>query len=131
MADSIDMVGDVLDFHRAIDALNHVGQSPGIPDSHLLCLKWDLVSEEFDELEEAIDARDVTGVADACADLIYVVIGLALAYGIDLRGVWAEVHRSNMAKVGGGRRADGKHLKPDGWTAPDVAGVLGRQASLL
>ncbi len=37
---------------------------------------------------------------------------------------WDEVHRSNMAKVGGPIRGDGKRLKPEGWTPPDVAGVL-------
>ena len=40
-----------------------------------------------------------------------------------------EVHRSNMAKVGPGgkvlRREDGKILKPEGWTPPDLKGVLG------
>lgn len=47
--------------------------------------------------------------------------------GIDLGPVFEEVHRANMAKVGGPTRADGKILKPEGWTPPDVAGVLRRQ----
>jgi hypothetical protein len=31
-----------------------------------------------------------------------------------------------MAKVGGRRRADGKWLKPAGWSPPDIAGLLAR-----
>jgi predicted HAD superfamily Cof-like phosphohydrolase len=40
--------------------------------------------------------------------------------------VWKEVHRSNMAKLEGGvrKREDGKILKPEGWTPPDVEGVM-------
>jgi predicted HAD superfamily Cof-like phosphohydrolase len=33
-----------------------------------------------------------------------------------------------MAKASGPRRADGKVLKPEGWTPPDIVGVLERQA---
>jgi len=42
--------------------------------------------------------------------------------------VFAEVHRSNMAKLVDGkviRREDGKVLKPEGWTPPDVKGAMG------
>ena len=66
-------------------------------------------------------------VADGIADLIYVLLGRAIAYGIDLRPVWDEVQRANMSKEGGGKRADGKILKPPGWRAPDINGVIARQ----
>ena len=121
---SIDMVEDVIDFHRAIDAMHHIGTTPAIPSVSMLVLKWDLVTEEFKELGEAVELNDIVGVADACADLIYVVIGLALAYGVDLRPVWREVQRSNMAKLGGPKRADGKQEKPADWVPPDIASVL-------
>lgn len=130
MPESIDMVEDVLDFHRAIDAMDHVGRMPSLPNKDVIDLKCELIAEELDELEDAVANEDVVAVADACADLIYVVIGLALAYGVDLRVVWREVHRSNMAKLGGRKRADGKHLKPEGWAPPDIAGVLERQLPL-
>lgn len=38
--------------------------------------------------------------------------------------VFAEVHRSNMTKEGGGKRADGKILKGPGYESPDIAAVL-------
>ena len=130
MSDPIDMVEDVLDFHRAIDAIHHIGSTPSVPRDQVRLLKWCLVREEFEELEQAVSSDDVVGVADACADLIYVVIGLALAYGIDLRPVWRDVQKSNLAKSNGPQRADGKRMKPAGWVPPDVAGILARQTSL-
>lgn len=69
--------------------------------------------------------------ADALADLIYVIYGMALEMGIDLAKVLAEVQRSNMSKLGeDGKpiyREDGKVLKGPGYFRPDVAGVLGLQ----
>lgn len=63
--------------------------------------------------------------ADALADLKYVTDGCALELGIPLDAVSAEVHRSNMTKVPGNMRADGKILKGDEWSPPDIAGVMG------
>ncbi len=69
--------------------------------------------------------------AHELADVVYVAYGTALAHGIDLDAVIAEIHRSNMTKRGPdgrvARRADGKILKGDHYEAPDVSGVLRRQ----
>lgn len=66
-------------------------------------------------------------VADALADATCVIEGANLEFGIDSGPVLDEVHRANMAKAGGPVRADGKRLKPPGWTPPDIAGVLEKQ----
>jgi predicted HAD superfamily Cof-like phosphohydrolase len=87
-------------------------------------LRVRLIDEEFRELRDALDANDVVEVADALADLLYVVIGSALQWGIPLERVFAEVHRSNMTKERGSKRADGKILKGPNYSPPDVAGVL-------
>ena len=47
--------------------------------------------------------------------------------GIDLAGFFTEVHRANMAKLGGGMTSDGKAQKPVGWNKPDLEGVLAAQ----
>ena len=79
-------------------------------------------------LEAIIDQADVEvsliGFADGLADLDYVVEGARLEFGINGAPIAKEVHRSNMAKRGGEKRPDGKTLKPEGWTPPDIAGVL-------
>lgn len=131
-----DWVHDVLEFHRLFGQF--VGQVPWVPVSDvvtgsseerdLLRLREDLIAEEYGELKKGIAEGDVVQVADALADLIYVLIGTAVAFGIDLRPVWGEVHRSNMSKVGGPTRADGKILKPKGWQPPQIAEALKKGA---
>ena len=114
-----------------------------------LSMRMSLIAEEFAELVGAVygqaartevesgyrravvaddGARDTVEAADALADLIYVIYGMALETGIDLAAVLAEVQRSNMSKLGAdGKpiyREDGKVLKGPGYFAPDVAEVL-------
>jgi predicted HAD superfamily Cof-like phosphohydrolase len=43
---------------------------------------------------------------------------------VDIEPFFEEVHRSNMAKVGGTRRPDGKWLKPPDWQPPDLTRIL-------
>ena len=62
-------------------------------------------------------AHELTG-------LLYVAYGALLALGVDPDAAFAEIHRVNMLKVTGPRRADGKQLKPEGWRAADLRGVF-------
>lgn len=104
-----------------------VGAAPAFPDPTRQLLRRRLIQEEVEELEAAHRDQDLVAVADALADITYVVVGMAVEYGIPLAEVWAEVHRSNMAKFPGGQatyREDGKVVKPAGWQPPDVVGVL-------
>ena len=80
-------------------------------------------------LWSGMDTPDVVEAVDGLADLIYVALGTAVSFGVDLAPIFDEVHRTNMAKDGGATRDDGKILKPDGWVAPDIAGLLLAQAA--
>lgn len=120
-----DMYADVLAFHRKFACAT--GDRPHVPSREVVALRASLLAEEFSETAQAMKDGDLESVADGLADLIYVALGTAIAYGIDLRPVWDEVQRANMGKVGGATRADGKVLKPEGWTPPDIAGVLAAQ----
>jgi predicted HAD superfamily Cof-like phosphohydrolase len=71
---------------------------------------------------------DIVGVADGLADSDYINEGTRIVFGIDGGPVADEVHRSNMAKYGGGRDEHGKVQKPKTWTPPDIRGVLSRQS---
>lgn len=87
-------------------------------------LRIALITEEFREMRESLEANDIVGVAHELADLLYVVIGSALQWGIPIERVLHEVHRSNMTKDGGAKRADGKILKGPNYSPPNIAGVL-------
>ena len=71
-------------------------------------------------LAQTAEDFDILQVADGLADLIYVAVGAALAFGIPLDRVWSEVQRANMAKTGGKRSPMGKILKPEGWQPPRI-----------
>ena len=80
------------------------------------------------EYETAEDADDIVEVADALGDIIYVAIGTAISYGIDISKVVKEIHRSNMSKLDADGqpivRADGKVMKGPNYTEPDLTSIL-------
>ncbi|MDO5733510.1 MAG: GNAT family N-acetyltransferase [Eubacteriales bacterium] len=88
-----------------------------------------IVEEAFKRAMDADDGRrDVVEVADALADLIYVIYGMGLESGINLPAVLRQVQASNLSKLGeDGKpiyREDGKVLKGKDFFPPDVAGAL-------
>ena len=84
-----------------------------------------LIKEEYTELNEAINNNDQREVLDALIDILVVTIGAIHSMGSDAEGAWNEVMRTNFAKIDSAtgkvrKRADGKVLKPDGWTSPNL-----------
>lgn len=115
----------VADFHQAFDALQ--SETPTVIDPDTRRLRLTLMNEELLEADEAMHAGDLPAIAKELTDLLYVVYGTAVSYGIDLGPVFREVHRSNMTKLGGTRRADGKWLKPASYSPADIAPILETQ----
>ena len=70
---------------------------------------------------------NLAAAADALADLDYVSEGARQCMGIDGNPIAEEVQRTNMAKLAGGKDANGKHMKPAGWKPPDIAKLLKEQ----
>lgn len=119
------IIDNLLEFHKVFSL--PIGKRPQLPKREIRALRQKLDYEEFNELMAAEIANDLVEIADAIADLIYVLVGHAVSYGIPLDEVWREVHQSNMSKAPGGivhRRADGKILKPDNWRPPQIATIL-------
>ncbi|OKL47612.1 hypothetical protein BSR29_04170 [Boudabousia liubingyangii] len=83
--------------------------------------------QEAKGMDEA--ERDVVETADALADLVYVIYGMALETGIDLPAVLSQVQASNLSKLDADgtviKREDGKVLKGPNFFRPQVAKVLG------
>ena len=94
-------------------------------------LRVRLIQEEFDELKEAMATGNLAAVAKEMADLLYVTYGTAVSYGIDMEPVFQEVHRSNLSKVGGYKRADGKWVKPPTYSPADIESIMEVQREQL
>ena len=83
-----------------------VKESAEFPNEKTIQLRFDLIKEEINELEDAIKTKNLTEVADALTDILYVTYGAGHAFGIDLDKCFEEVQRSNMSKLG----EDGKPI---------------------
>lgn len=127
----------VRDFHEAIGSF--FPQKPEVPATDTLQLRYTLLQEEVREVKDEFDAllprlsaphtltvRDLSPLTHELIDLLYVTYGALEALGVDADAAFDEVHRANMHKVSGPKRADGKQLKPEGWQPADVAGLLER-----
>lgn len=116
----------VREFHRRFAIA--VAERPTIPDTQTAALRLRLIQEEFDELNAAFESKDLPGIAKELADLLYVVYGTAVSCGIDMEPVFEEVHRSNMSKVGGYKREDGKWIKPPTYSPANIPPLLLQQS---
>ena len=127
----------VYKFMKAMELPLPNEDGPGVSGLHFDLMR-NLVEEEAQEfidamifLEQAIQDQDRerimtwwAEVIDAICDINVVIHNASNAMHIDIEPFLDEVHRSNMAKVGGEVRADGKRLKPKGWKPPNIRGML-------
>ncbi|MEM6773185.1 MAG: nucleoside triphosphate pyrophosphohydrolase family protein [Bacteroidota bacterium] len=92
-------LADVAEFHNTFHL--PVLTTPQIPSADRCRLRINLLREELKELEEAIENNDLVEAADAFADLQYVLSGAILEFGLGdkFKGLFEEVHRSNMSKT--------------------------------
>lgn len=144
-APALSLREQVSEFHRAMG--QPIAFKPAVPDRERVTLRLRLIAEEFLELVQACDAPefafkeaehwiaqtiagcgtprdvDIVSVADALADIDYVVEGTRLEFGIDGQSIADAVHRSNMTKVGG-LVVNGKVQKPPGYKKADIRAEL-------
>jgi len=77
-------------------------------------------------------AEQLAEIADGALDVVVVAIGLLYSLGLDPQPLWNEVQRSNVAKIDPAtgqvkKREDGKVLKPDDWSPPDLRRIIAEQ----
>jgi len=94
-----DSLKQTFDFHSQFNV--DVLASPAMPAPARSALRVNLLQEELNELKEAIASNDLVEVADALADIQYVLSGTALEFGMGAcyKELVDEVHRSNMSKA--------------------------------
>jgi predicted HAD superfamily Cof-like phosphohydrolase len=83
-----------------------------------------LINEELNEYMLAYDDGDLIKMADALADLKYVVIGTEVAHGFPGQEIFNEVHRSNMTKKDGFLNESGKWEKGPSYEKPELELIL-------
>ena len=83
-----------------------VRTKPKFPNEKTMQLRYELIKEELNELEEAMKTKNLKEIADALTDILYVTYGAGYAYGINLDKCFKEVQRANMSKLGN----DGKPI---------------------
>ncbi|PHQ27997.1 pyrophosphohydrolase domain-containing protein [Leeuwenhoekiella nanhaiensis] len=95
-------------------------------------LRFELMREENEEYLEAANNNDLTEVADALGDMLYILCGTILEHGMQhkIEEVFDEIQRSNMSKLGAdGKpiyREDGKVLKGPSYFKPNIADILAK-----
>jgi len=101
-----------------------VRTKPQFPDDKTIQLRFELIQEELNELEEAMKTKNLNEIADALTDILYVTYGAGYAYGINLDKCFKEVQRANMSKLGNDGKPiyneKGKVMKGPRYTPPNL-----------
>ena len=108
---------DVNKFGTACD------QAPSVEN---YAMYLDLITEEYEELGQALIDDNRVEQLDALIDILVVTVGAIRAAGWDGEAAWKEVMNTNFAKIDADtgkvrKRSDGKVLKPVGWKAPELS----------
>lgn len=117
----------LIEFHKKFGRTINI--KPTLVSEKDASLRANLIIEEAQEFLTATKERNIIEIADAIADLLYVVYGAAVTYGIDAQAVFTEVHRSNMTKIWEDgtihhREEDGKIIKPSTYSPANIENVL-------
>lgn len=108
----------------------NIGLNPHLPAQDERELRMRLLQEEFEEYLEGEANNDVVEIADALGDMLYIIYGTAVSYGIPIDEIFSEIHDSNMSKLGEDGlpiyREDGKVLKGPGYFPPRIEEIIKR-----
>jgi len=115
----------VEDFHRKYGC--ELNEKPTLADLTTLFLRARLIQEEASEFTAAANQQNIVEMADSLCDLLVVVYGTAVALGMDLEPLFAEVHRSNMTKTTNNLDSGGKVQKGKDFVPPNLEPILKSQ----
>ncbi len=125
----LEKINKVKEFHTTFKLEYHESPVSQI-DLTIVNLRHRLMQEENDEYLEACRNNDLTQIADALGDKMYILFGSIIAHGLQykIEEVFDEIHRSNMSKLDDhGKpiyREDGKIMKSKNYFIPEIAEIL-------
>ena len=123
----------VREFHETFKQEN--GTEPRLIDENQFSLRYNLMAEENKEYFLACENQDLTEIADALGDKLYILCGTILKHGMQdiIEKVFDEIHSSNMSKVGEDGKAimreDGKILKGPNYFKPNLKQFIENEQS--
>ena len=86
------------------------------PSEEMVKNRLVMIDEEIRELKQAVINKDKLKTLDALADVLYVVYGMGVEFGLKLDEAFDRVHASNMSKDkpnnSGGKLIKGADYKP-------------------
>lgn len=116
----------VEEFHKTFGA--NVGEKPELPNEQERELRKKLLTEEFNEYLEGEHNNDIVEISDALGDMMYIIYGTAVSYGLPIDEIFQEIHSSNMSKLDeNGKpiyREDGKVLKSNLYFKPNIKKII-------
>lgn len=82
----------VIEFHEAFGLdINDILTDTILENKQLVNLRINLINEEIEELTEAYNNNDFTEVRDAIGDIIYVINGMGVSFGINIDKYYCDV----------------------------------------
>ena len=128
----IQKIEKVKEFHRVFKLEYHESPTAHV-DPKIVDLRHRLMAEENEEYLEACRNNDLTQIADALGDKMYILFGTIIAHGLQhkIEEVFDEIHRSNMSKLDDQGnpiyREDGKIMKSKNYFLPQIEEILERE----
>jgi predicted HAD superfamily Cof-like phosphohydrolase len=131
MAELKDNIDKVREFHEVFGIAFEHAPIAELSEKDFM-LRYNLMKEENEEYLDACKEGNLTEIADALGDMMYILFGTIVRHGLQhkIEEVFAEIHRSNMSKLDeNGKpiyREDGKILKSNLYFKPQIKAVLER-----
>jgi predicted HAD superfamily Cof-like phosphohydrolase len=119
----------VSEFHQKFQVPQNELPTANLPESTIQ-LRHKLMAEENDEYLEAAKEGNLTEIADALGDQLYILCGTILSHGLQhiIEDVFEEIQRSNMSKLDENGapifREDGKIMKSNRYFKPDIDSII-------
>ena len=129
MAELIDNINLVKDFHRIFGIAFEDNPTSRLDEGQYM-LRYNLMKEENEEYLEACREGNLTEIADALGDKMYILFGTIVRHGLQhkIEEIFNEIHRSNLSKLDESGnpiyREDGKILKSEKYFKPNIKAIL-------
>jgi predicted HAD superfamily Cof-like phosphohydrolase len=109
----MDIFKSVREFHEKFNL--PIADKPQMLEKERFEFRCQLHHEEQKELEAAYEAADMVKIADGLGDLLFVVAGTCIEFGLPMGKILEAVMKANMAKV----PSTPKPTKGPDWVGPE------------